>query len=365
MGISPMADPLLQVLRDPMGITSFSPTDWNEVLRRARLGRLVAKLSYLIESRGLLERVPDKVRDQLVAGRAVSRQHRRIIKWEMNRIHRALAGVDTDIVLLKGAAYAACGLPMARGRLMSDVDIMVPKEKIGDVEQALLGHGWEQVKLDPYDQRYYRLWMHELPPLRHAKRRSVVDVHHTILPESGRLHPDPKALLDSAQCLEGGTFKVLAPCDMVLHCAAHLFQDGDFQNSLRDLIDLDGLFRDFHHRAGFWDQLVDRAIGLDLHRPLFYALRYASRILQTPIPEAVFRDALVGRPVWPTVWMMDRLVGRAICIPRSSRGMWGSAAARWLLYIRSHWLRMPPYLLAKHLMYKALKEWFSYSGKKK
>jgi len=29
-----------------------------------------------------------------------------------------------------------------------------------------------------------------------------------------------------------------------------------------------------------------------------------------------------------------------------------SSVCRWLLFVRSHWIRMPPVLLARHLAYK-------------
>ena len=34
--------------------------------------------------------------------------------------------------------------------------------------------GWATTHHSPYDQRYYRTWMHELPPLRHAVRGSIL-----------------------------------------------------------------------------------------------------------------------------------------------------------------------------------------------
>lgn len=36
---------------------------------------------------------------------------------------------------------------------------------------------------------------------------------------------------------------------------------------------------------------------------------------------------------------------------------WGVGASRWLLYVRSHWMRMPPHLLAQHLPRKAVQRW--------
>ena len=71
-----------------------------------------------------------------------------------------------------------------------DIDIMVPEALLGDVEVALLAHGWAHIKFSDYDQRYYRKWSHELPPLVRQQRKTVVDVHHTILPRTSRLRPD-------------------------------------------------------------------------------------------------------------------------------------------------------------------------------
>jgi hypothetical protein len=50
---------------------------------------------------------------------------------------------------------------------------------------------------------------------------------------------------------------------------------------------------------------------------------------------------------------MDRPVPLAVFPddPDDPGGLQGFA--RWLLYVRSHWIRMPPGLLARHLGFKA------------
>ena len=51
--------------------------------------------------------------------------------------------------------------------------------------------------------------------------------------------------------------------------------------------------------------------------------------------------------------LMARLLAVALePSPPHTRGA-GEALARWLLYVRSHWLRMPPHLLVPHLVRKA------------
>ncbi|MHC4549239.1 MAG: nucleotidyltransferase domain-containing protein [Planctomycetota bacterium] len=349
-------NPLLETLRDPGSMARLDPRAWDVLLRQARHERVHARLALQAERLGLIDRLPDPVTPHLRAYGTVGRSHERAVRWEVDRIAHALASLEVPVVLLKGAAYVMTDLPAAEGRLTGDVDIMVAKETLPAVEAALLAHGWEAVKQDDYDQAYYRKWMHELPPLRHRDRHATIDVHHTILPESGRLHPDAAAMLRAARPLAPGSpVHVLLPTDMVLHSAAHLFQDGDFTGGLRDCVDLDDLLRHFGAQPGFWEGLVPRARALDLGRPCFYMLHFVPRLLATPVPAPVREAAQASRPSRAVLRLMDRL-GTAVLTPEHpDQRRFRAGVARWCLYVRSHWLRMPPLLLARHLFIKSLR----------
>jgi Uncharacterised nucleotidyltransferase len=278
----------------------------------------------------------------------------RAVRWEVDRIQHALAPTRVPIVLLKGAAYVLGELAAARGGVFSDVDILVPERALAGVEAALVGHGWKPVKLDPYVQRRYRNWMHQLPPLRHRHRGTIVDVHHAILPKTGRLRPDSDALLQAVQPLPGTRCAVLAPTDMLLHSAAHLFKHGELRTGLRDLVDMHLLVQEFGTDAIFWERLLARARTLHLTRPLSYALRYCSRFLGTPVPRAFTGGGKPCGRAGLTLRVMDWLVSRSL-LPHEPEALAGATRfARHVLYMRSHWLRMPPHLLAPHLVRKAL-----------
>jgi len=354
-----MASPLLDVLRDPSAASALDAAGWELLLRQARAERLHARLAWTLDASRSADGVPDAARRHLRAYRTSSEAHDRSVRWEVDRIAAALRGIDAPVVLLKGAAYLLSGLPVARGRIADDVDILVPKDRLGAVEAALLAHGFEHVKVDPYEQKYYRRWMHELPPLRHPGRDSMIDVHHTILPETSRLRPDAAELIRASRPLEGAPgVRALAPTDLVLHSAAHLFHDGAFERGLRDLVDLDDLLRTFSREPGFWDSLVGRGARLDLGRPMFYVLRYASRLLGTPVPAAALAAADAHRPGRLALALMDRLVPTAVTPEHPERTTWRAAFRRWELYVRSHWLRMPPWLLARHLATQGFRRLF-------
>ncbi len=190
-------------------------------------------------------------------------------------------------------------------------------------------HGWSSTHHDPYDQRYYRTWMHELPPMQHIKRQAVIDVHHAILPESSAARPDPEKLRAAARPLkEDAELYVLAPIDMVLHSATHLFYEAEPDHGLRDLVDLDCLLRQFGALPEFWSKLVGRAQELELTCPLFYALRYTARVLQTPIPAEVTEQARVGAPHRLILAVMDGIYRQVFNATHPAQAGWPTCRLR-------------------------------------
>jgi hypothetical protein len=346
-------DPILErALLDPHVVRELSVTQWDRLIQTARRLGLLGRIQILIAENGLFDTVPVQPKLHLESARILVDNEHRIMRWEVSRIRRALSELGKPVIFLKGAAYLMAGLSVAKGRISSDIDILVDQADLPAVEAALLQQGWEHVKVDDYDQYYYRVWSHELPPLRHRERRTTIDVHHTILPLTGRCHPDPRKLLAEAISLDGSQFKILAPVDMVLHSAAHAFQDGDLAHGLRDLVDLDDLLRQFGAEADFWHRLLKRGAELDLTRSLYYALRYSSSILHTPVPSVVMAEAEKFSPAAPARALMDGLVIHAVSDRLSGWRRSLQELCAWVLYLRQHWLRMPPWLLTRHFLHQ-------------
>jgi hypothetical protein len=106
---------------------------------------------------------------------------------------------------------------------------------------------------------------------------------------------------------------------------------------LRELADVDGLPRFFSAQPGFWAELIQRGPEMDLHRPLFYALRYSSRFLQTPIPDFLVSATQAWQPQILLLKAMDHLVQQAL-MPQNGNTRLATESARCLLHVRSHWL---------------------------
>ena len=342
-------------LRNRQRLPGLSAAQWEPVIRHARRADVLARIAAQLQHDGQIDAVPVAPRAHLLAALRVWRAQMQEVSYEAGLIAEALLALDVPVVMLKGAAYVLADQPAAQGRVFSDIDILVPRSALTQVEGALRLGGWMGNHQDAYDQRYYREWMHELPPMTHMRRGTTLDVHHNILPITVRRPPDAALLLAQARPLPAypGLW-VLAPADMVLHSMTHLFHNDDLSHGLRDLSDLDLLLRHHGADATFWPPLLERARELHLESPLAYGLWATHQLLGTPVPGEVMQQAERESTIrWlaPMHWLWRRVLRT----PHSDAALPGAGLAHFTLYLRAHWLRMPPLLLARHLSIKAWK----------
>ena len=351
--MNPGCQTFLDVLIHPERMAELPLATWDALLGQARQAGLLSRLAVFAEQQGLSDALPVCVQRHFSAATTAALRQRQAVAWEARKLDEALASEDIPGVLLKGAAYVMADLPPAQGRLFADIDILVPKAALGRAESALLLHGWASGHHSSYDQRYYRKWMHELPPMQHIRRQSNLDVHHDLLPETSRLKTRPDRIIADSQPLPGlSALRVPRLEDLVLHSATHLFHEGEWGHGLRDLVDLDVLLRHGAARPDWWPSLIHRAQDLNLVMPLGLALRYGHRLLDTPVPHALFEET--GRAADSLGWAWrDALFLRGFASFHQDCRMAGNALAEFVLYVRAHALRMPVRLLGPHLLYKA------------
>jgi Uncharacterised nucleotidyltransferase len=364
---------LVNALRDPATTVGLDAQGWTTLMAMARAEQLIGTLAHRLNGVEL----PVKVATIMADARTNAEYQRRSALWEAECAARALSDYSGKVVLLKGTAYIAANLKAGEGRHIGDLDIMVARDDLPQVEALLLEKGgWEWVKEDAYDDAYYRDHMHELPPMIHKDRDRMIDVHHTILPLTAKPRPDAAAMLVDASSLafrggagggaaigptrerqphpnpspEGEGLYVLSPPDMIIHSAAHLFADGELAGGLRNLWDIHCLLPEM------LDEVMD---GNEPPDPVWVSDEATCRLLARAdhhqLRPAVERAIRLASHLYgdrsEAVTLVDRLFIRRL----TARDGWGRSTrkfTRLIFYIRSHWLRMPPAMLARHLWTK-------------
>jgi len=341
---------LREVYSKPEVIKSYSKTQWNQLLKEGYATGLLARIYYLIERHQLIEFIPENIVWHFSSSYAYSVAHHQDILIEVEHVNKAFKMSGQMPVFLKGVAYLLANDEAAHGRIFSDIDIFINKKYLPAVERFLHWHGWNAGDVDHYDDQYYRKWMHEIPALTHKSRGSTLDVHHNLLPQTSRFFFDGKAVEEKADV----NLKILSAEDRIIHSIVHLFLESEFEKGMRDMTDIDLLIQQHQLcNENFLMDLVDRAITLGVAKLVFYALRYASAYLNTPVTRQTSQKLAFYAPNKLQLKLMDQLFTSVLFCPLSLERTLTNRFAHFLMFIRGHWVRMPFHLLIPHLFHKA------------
>jgi len=353
-GIFEMEKSILnRLLQTPSIAPSFSDPQWDLCLRQAQAANLLGRLHFLLQQHDNLQYLPQRALNHLAAAVLRSNKQHQDIRAEAKRLSSYLTEHGLEITFLKGAAYVLTGIA-SQGRICSDIDILVNKSQLNQVEQRLEDVGWAPEAISDYDKKYYRQWMHEIPPMIHLGRQTILDVHHNIVPLTAEKLPNAHQLLESRCATDDQqAHYVLSPMDMILHSAVHLFSEGELDKGLRDLTDLDLLFKHYfddpsldHCRS---EQLFARAQQLNIETSLYYALRYCHQVLKTELPT----QCLMQSPNNPIkLLILDYCYQHTLVPYHSSCQGVNFELSCFILYLRSHIKKMPLRLLLPHLSIK-------------
>lgn len=354
---------LITFLKNPSIVKKFSPSDWQVLVNQGKISNLLGRCYFILKNNHLLTEVPKYVLWHFESAYKVANRQKLATHYEVDNIHTTLRKQGITPIFLKGAAYSILGVNCSFGRVFSDIDVLIKKEELQKAETQFFINGWLRMEVDDYDDKYYRVWMHEIPPLRHCKRASIVDLHHNLLPLTNKNTLKIEQL--STQYVENKwsseQIKVLSNEEIIIHSSIHLFTEGEFTNGLRDLSDLDMLIREFLLTDdNFLNKLIIKAKELELFDYVWLTMRYTSFVFNTPTNTNDLLDTTRKSSI--KTLMLDFCYLNVFQPNHSSCKNWKTPIAKFLLYWRGHLLRMPLRLLIPHLTRKswmALKDTFT------
>tara|TARA_R110000751_G_scaffold3930_6_gene18572 strand:+ start:11226 stop:12341 length:1116 start_codon:yes stop_codon:yes gene_type:complete len=338
------------LLIDSQKTLDLALSDWVQVIRVFRSEGLLARFAYQLQDSGVFKSAPEYAQKHLSSAIKVAQRQVSSVNFESRQIVKALSSRQAKLYLLKGAAYCLLNTTFSKGRIFSDIDLLVAKKDLQDIEDTLKLHGWMSEVLSRYDEAYYREWAHEVPPMKHAGRGTIIDLHHNLyLPISGRA-PEIELFLNNAYELNG--FYILRPAAMTLHSIIHLMLNDDLGHAYRDLNDLHLMFTEFNNET-YWNDLLDLADRSGFADELFLACRYCQRFFGTNIDKkhAALLSNMhnMGKL---SLYFLDKLFVVALSpkhplVKRKLAGL-----SEFLIVTRAHLKKMPVHILIYHLVHK-------------
>jgi hypothetical protein len=347
----------IQLYQSPEKALDLDLAQWQTLIFVLRHNQLLARYQFIFARAGIFELLPEYARHHLTNAKILSQKQHQQVFYEAKAIVNAYEFNSEHKIFLKGAAYTLSGQTAGVGRVYSDIDILVDKHNIDEIEKSLVFSGWLSEKITKYDNDYYRNWSHEIPPLRHGRRGTILDIHHNIVPTISGRAPVISDFFAQVEKTKDG-FSVLSPAAMTLHSIIHLFFNDDVKNGFRDLLDLDLLMTN-NGSDNYWETLIQLAIKTNFIFELKLAVRYLTKKLQTPIPENVLAQLNLAES--PSLKILD-FIYISVLLPSHplvENKMYNLANT--MAMYRGHWQKMPVHILIYHLSFKGIRNVIEYA----
>lgn len=338
-------------------IRTISDSEWRDIIFASRSSGVLARLFHCLSDMNYVDTLPPQISRHFKAAMRHELLFHNQVKNEIENIRRGvLGGTSYNILLLKGAGYVFSDCCAARGRIFSDIDILVRKKDLNDFEQKLNLLGWVS-ETDNYDDMYYRQWAHEIPPMVHINRKSVVDVHHNIVPIVSGRAPSASILWDELERVDESVGS-LSTSAMFVHSAIHLFFKEEFHFGFRDLTDLMLLFRELNASESEIKRVKTLATKLEFELEVFLALRYLKKILNVEGVDDALKYFLNIEPHYLKLTFYDWMYSRVLVPQHKLTKKRFTNLASSLAFLRGHFLKMPLSILVKHIVVKGLNKMF-------
>lgn len=346
---------LIELLAQPQKGVALKLKVWSQIIREARYHNMLAQLYFLYQHNQLAQQLPSVIQATLRSSKYPYDNQKQQLGYEAEKLASQLSQINVSPVFLKGSAYQLLEISSFKGRIMADIDLLIPQEQLVRSEELLLKQGWVPKQVSNYDDKFYREWSQEIPPMRHSQTGIELDVHFNIFPIILKSSPSPEKLLAHAQPIDKCPgARSLTPAAMAYHSAIHLFFESEFHKGLRDLYDLKLLFEQFGCDT-FWEDFIQLDKELPHGGCIFLALTYTSSLLGTAIPESVLSH--YSKYKLPTLFqkLVDRSFEELFTSYYPEHRSWFHKIAKNLLFWRGHLKRMPAHRLLLHLSSKFFK----------
>jgi hypothetical protein len=270
---------------------------WSDMARLAQNYGLGPLLHAAIRENGLdaPREIGDRLQEtyyQLAAANAVRFQ-------ELAKVLTTLSAARIPVLVLKGALLAETVYGNLALRPMSDLDLLIPRERIHEIPQVLAPLGYRLSAGEAgYSFAYDTLFCGEIILCKDTPVLPVVlDVHWHLLAvewfhHTGRV--DLEALWETVCPLriDGTPARQLCPEDNLLHLCLHAGISHSYVYLL-NLIDIDhaiSIYRDLD-----WDRFLQRARDFQVRSAAYFGLRFTRDLFDTPIPDRVLNALRPGR----------------------------------------------------------------------
>lgn len=254
--------------------------NWKYLLKLAEHHGVAPLLAYNLDRSDLLNKMPAIYSERLSRNYAENIHRNIFLSDELTKILSIFNQNGIDVITLKGTVlgeqlYVNPGL-----RTTNDIDILVQPDKVAQASSLL-------EKMD-----YSRYILPKKPehPFHHIYRKKekipfIVELHWDLHNPKLKVVNREEIWSRARHCqFQGGTTMVLSPEDILVYISTRLLIHDE--KHFKHIVDLNELLKKNKDNLD-WDYIVRTGRTLGVTATIYYALKWAQELLETPVPEPV------------------------------------------------------------------------------
>jgi len=268
--------------------------DWDCFLEKTR-GEGVSPLAFLRLPKIVINKddIPRYVAERLKQGYYLNATKNALIFEELGRVLEAFKKTGLQVIVLKGAALAETVYGNLALRSMSDVDLLVKKEHLYQIDEQLkiLGYFSSDRAVNDIDfsSTYlttldYRSSFKNFPSFHihwHFVNSTIPNEYYTKNIEMEDIWQDA----EKTRIAHVETW-VMAPHHLIIHLSEHALRVTHSLGKLSFFCDINEAINFYQQRLD-WDRLIKDSFRFGLDRMVYLTLYFTSEFLAAPIPENV------------------------------------------------------------------------------
>ena len=258
--------------------------DW-DFLAKTSCKHGIAPLIYVNLQRSGVMNVVSASAVQLLRGSYYGNAARNALLFdELGAVLGAFKENGIDVIVLKGAALAEIVYPHRALRAMSDIDLLVRKERLDEAGSKLLSMGYRRDASEVFSLEHHYHFV--------FKKRAAINIElhwHVKFPtDVSRI--DIGGFWERAQSttITGIETLTLSPEDLFLHLCHHAYKH-KFIGGIRPLCDIAEAARFYGGRIN-WKNIIALATQWQIAPCVYLELSLARELLDAQIPQSILKD---------------------------------------------------------------------------
>ena len=311
--------------------------DWDQLVSVSYAHGIAPLIYHSLVKSDVIGQVPATAAQTLRSSYYTNTARNSLLYDDLKRLLLALRQEKINAIVLKGAALAETVYAHRALRPMLDIDLLVRKEKVAEVETKLLAMGYF---LDERERskRYYQQHHYHFP---FTKSSAIsTEIHWHIKRPIDPFKIDIDGLWERSQPINIADVEALlfAPEDLVLYLCQHFWKHR-LEGGIRPICDIAEVATYYRDKID-WQRVASISAQWEMNSCSYLGLWLARELLDAPIPEELLRDL---RPanfnLEVTSWARERVLAhgeRPLVFPDLLELLWKgrSAKQRWAILQR-------------------------------